>query len=308
VVVPARNASATLPRTLACLARQNFDGLFEVVVVDNGSTDDTAEVAARALPAARVIRKEPGAVGSARNRGVVEATGERIAFVDSDCYPAPTWLAQGLACLEGADLVQGAVVPDPAVIMGPFDRTVSVGGESGLYETANLFVTRALFERVGGFEDWIVPDLDAPFGEDVWFGWVARRLGARTAFCEGAIVYHHVFRRGMARYVEERRRCEHFPALAARIPELRDAFFYRRWFLTSRSASFDLAAAAVGVAIMARSPFLLAGAAPYLRKALGSARSWRRRAPVVLVGEVLADAVTAASLLRGSAKWRTPVL
>jgi hypothetical protein len=83
---------------------------------------------------------------------VAESSGTALAFCDADCYPTKGWLAAGVRALEHAELVQGKVVPEPEVAMGPFDRSLWVTSSVGLWETANLFVTRDLFERVGGFE------------------------------------------------------------------------------------------------------------------------------------------------------------
>jgi glycosyltransferase involved in cell wall biosynthesis len=308
VIVPARNATETITRTLKAVGAQDFADEFEVIVVDNGSDDDTGEVASAALPEARLIRKEPGGVGSARNLGVEIARSARIAFVDADCYPTRGWLAAGLHCLESADLVQGRVEPDPEARRMPFDRTVSVGHETGLYETANLFVRREAFERAGGFDDWLIPDIEAPFGEDVAFAWEAKRNGAKTAFCPGALAHHAVFPRTAAEAAAEQLRCEHFPALAARIPELRDAFFYRRWFLTRRSAAFDAALLGTVLAITVRSRAPLALALPYTVLACRSARGWGRHAPRALAGDLLADAVACAALAKGSVASRRLVL
>ena len=308
VIVPARNAASTISRTLEAVGAQDLDDEYEVIVVDNGSTDGTGRIASDAFPGARVIRKEPGGVGSARNRGVAEASARLIAFIDADCFPTPGWLRAGVSCLEWADLVQGRVQPDPEASRMPFDRTVSVAHESGLYETANLFVTRAAFEEVGGFSDWIVPDIAAPFGEDVLFAWQAKRSGAHTAFCHEALAYHAVFPRSAAEQAAERRRCEHFPALAARVPELRDAFFWQRWFLTRRSAAFDLALIGIAATLATRSRMPLTLIAPYLTASLLSVLGWRRHAPRALVGEMMADAVTFAALIKGSATHRALVL
>src|SRR5581483_8795169 len=106
---------------------------------------------------------------------------------------------------------QGAVAPIRDA--GAFDRTVSVGGEHGLYETASLFVRREAFERVGGFEP--VPGLGIgtgqPFGEDAWFAWRLKRAGGRSAFAPGARVRHEVFARGAAGWIWEQRRTGLFP-------------------------------------------------------------------------------------------------
>jgi glycosyltransferase involved in cell wall biosynthesis len=305
VIVPALNAADTIGETLEALAGQDLAAPFEVIVVDNGSDDDTAAVADRAPGPVSVVRKERGRAGSARNRGAEEASAAVLAFTDADCVPAPNWLSAGLKALRHADLVQGAVRPAPGPV-GPFDRTVWVVAEAGLYETANLFVTREVFMGVGGFEDRVLTDVSAPFGEDVWFGWKARRAGARSAFCEEALVHHAIFRRSAREYVAERLRAAYFPALAAEIPELRREFFFARWFLTRRSAAFDAALLAAAAAIASRSPFPLVAAAPYAW--ISGSRAARYRSPRVGVVDAVADATTLTALLRGSARHRALVL
>jgi glycosyltransferase involved in cell wall biosynthesis len=306
VVVPARNSAATLPRTLEALRRQELAGDHEVIVVDDGSTDDTAAIAERA--GVSVLHQRHEGPARARDRGVSAAAGKAIAFTDADCFPQPGWLARGLAALASADLVQGAVHPDPSEPMGPFDRSIWAVEENGLYETANLFVTRELFDRVGGFGEWVEPERGKILGEDILFGWKARRLGARTAFCPEALVHHAVFPRRLRDHVLERRRLVHFPELARRVPELRRHLFFARWFLSRRTAAFDAALPAAALALARRSPLPLAAALPYAVIALHEARYWRRRAPAALAGNVLADAVGLASLLEGSARRRSLVL
>jgi glycosyltransferase involved in cell wall biosynthesis len=312
VVVPARNAAATLGRTLECLAEQRGAPSFEVVVVDDGSTDDTASVAARA--GARVVSASGVGSGAARNLGVAAASGELLAFTDADCFPEPGWLAAGAAALGSADLVAGLVRPDVSAALGPFDRTVWVERETGLYETANLFVRRSLFERVGGFEPWLRDAgprrgwTNPELGEDVWLGWRARRAGARSAFEPGAVVQHAVHRRGAGGYVSERRRARHFPAMAARVPELRSQFFYRRVFLSRRSAAFDLAMTGATLAVLGRSRAPLALAVPYAAHLFRRARPYRKRGPLVAAVDVAADATSFAALTAGSVRSRTLVI
>jgi hypothetical protein len=215
-------------------------------------------------------------------------------------------LRRGLEAIEGADLVQGRVIADGA--LGPFDRSVNVDGEHGLYETANLIVRRPLFERLGGFEDWLPARLGKPLAEDLWFGWRARRAGARTAFAAGALVRHEVFARGPAAYAAERARLVYFPAIAAKMPELRDTFFWRRWFLNERSAAFDAAVLGAALAARSRSPLPLAAAIPYARLARGRARAFGKRAPLVAAADLAADAVGLAALAIGSIRARSLLL
>jgi GT2 family glycosyltransferase len=163
-----------------------------------------------------------------------------------------------------------------------------------------MFVTRALFDSLGGFEPWLSPARSKELAEDVWFGWRAVRSGARTAFCDEALVHHAVFERGPRDYVAERLRLRYFPAMAARIPELRSTFFHRRLFLTPRSAAFDAALAGLALAAASRRPWPLALALPYARIARRRRRAW----PV----DVAADAVGLAALLVGSARAHSLVL
>jgi glycosyltransferase involved in cell wall biosynthesis len=308
VVVPARNAAGTLGRTLACLAAQELDGRFEVIVVDDGSDDHTPDVARSAPGPVTVISDGRIGAAEARNRGVAAAAAPAIAFTDADCFPTRDWLANGLGALADADLVQGRVMPDPEAPLGPFDRTIWVEAERGFYETANLFVKRATFERIGGFEDWIDTGGEKLLAEDVWFGWRAVRAGARTAFAADALVHHAVFPRGPAGFVSERLRLRYFPAIAARIPEFRERTLYRQMFLSKRSAAFDLALAGAVLGAARRSRLPLACALPYARMALRDTLQYRRRAPLVAAVRAAADAASLAALLAGSARARSIVL
>jgi glycosyltransferase involved in cell wall biosynthesis len=307
VIIPARNAAATLGRVLEALAAQDVGAPFEVIVVDDGSTDSTPQIAA-AAPQVTLVRQRRGGAGAARNRGVDAASGRALAFTDADCFPAPSWLREGLRALESVDLVQGRVLPDPGVELGPFDRTVFVDAERGLYETANLFVRRMLFAKLGGFDDWLGVSNGRPIGEDLWFGWRARRAGAETAFCETALVHHAVFARDPLAYVAERARLVHFPAIAAKMPELRERFFWRRWFLNERSAAFDAAVLATAAAVRSRSPLPLAAAIPYARLAARRSRPWGWRAPLVAAGDLAADVVGLLALATGTIRHRSPLL
>lgn len=105
VVVPAYNAAATIAACLAGCQAQRLPA-HEIIVVDDGSTDATATLAADA-PGVRVLAQENAGPAAARNRGADAATGAWVAFTDSDCVPDPGWLEALAACMDDATVAVG---------------------------------------------------------------------------------------------------------------------------------------------------------------------------------------------------------
>jgi hypothetical protein len=130
---------------------------------------------------------------------------------------------------------------------GPFASPVSVTEETGLYDAGNLFVSRALFDRVGGFE----ADPGNAFTEDTWFGWRARRAGARTSFCAEAVSHRPAVALEPLEYVEDATTRRAVPGVVAGVPELRDSLLHRRVFLSPRTMKLDLALAGLALAAAA---------------------------------------------------------
>jgi glycosyltransferase involved in cell wall biosynthesis len=328
VIVPGLNAEATLGRTLDALVEQNLADDFEVIVVDDGSTDGTVALARQHPIGARVLRHDvPKGPGSARNSGAEVARAPVLAFTDADCFPTPDWLTRGLEAIEELDLLQGAVQPDPLAARTPFDRTVVVTDELGLYETANLFVRRELFDEIGGFEDWVVEGGEGMFGwraprdggdarparrtigEDVLFGWEARRRGARTGFSPDALVHHAVFAQTPVEAIRYRWAFRHLPALPSRIPEMREHTFYRRWFFYRRGAAFDCALAGILAATVLRRRVPLIAVLPYAELLRRDGAAWRDHGVATVVAtRVAADAMSFVALGVGSVGWRSLLL
>jgi GT2 family glycosyltransferase len=195
VVVATYNRSARLSLLLDGLAKQDGVGPFEVIVVDDGSPDDTqAVLTARGptLPFDLVALRQPGNAGpaSARNRGWRAARAPVVCFTDDDCVPTPKWLAALVAGVDDAELVQGQTLPNPdhAEMKGPFSRTIHIDWEMGYYETCNMAYRRDLLERLGGFDE----GYRYPFGEDTDLAWRAKEGGARSAFAPDAVVHHEI--------------------------------------------------------------------------------------------------------------------
>jgi GT2 family glycosyltransferase len=114
-----------------------------------------------------------------------------LAFCDSDCVPEPHWLEAGLAALEACDVVAGDirfVVPDRPTVWTWIDMETTKDHERqvllGNAETANMFVRRDLFERLGGFDDTLPEHGDFDFAER------AVAAGARLAYAAEARVHH----------------------------------------------------------------------------------------------------------------------
>jgi hypothetical protein len=299
---------------------------YEVILVDDGSGDETPAIAAKYASRVTVLRNERGGgAGAARNQGVGASSAPILAFTDADCCPDPSWLARGLNAMRDADVVQGAVDPDPSVRRTPFDRSLGVDRDRGFYQTANLFVRRELFDAVAGFRDWALEPKgwwrhspggpagrasQKPVGEDTVFGWEVLRTGARSAFAPDARVHHAVFAGGLRDDMADRWHWSRdMPGLVSQVPELRDTTFYRHVFFNHWTAQFDLAAAAILIAAASRRPVWLSMTLPYVTRVAREARRYNRRDAVRFVlGSPVVEATTLAGLLFGSVIWRSLVL
>jgi glycosyltransferase involved in cell wall biosynthesis len=166
VVVPAYNAAKTVDATLASVAAQDYPN-FEVIVVDDGSKDDTAvrvECIAKRDPRFRLVRKANGGVAAARNLGIAEAKGEFIATLDADDLWRPNKLsAQVAAFREGGPSV--GLVYTWVLLVDPQDRPLSTytprfnGHVLGKICAANIvhngstpMFRRSALEEAGGYD------------------------------------------------------------------------------------------------------------------------------------------------------------
>jgi glycosyltransferase involved in cell wall biosynthesis len=192
VIVPVRNGAADLRALLPCLDRQTIASSdFEVVIGDDGSTDGGTEAIETADGHIRVAFGPPTNSYAARSRAVELSRAPVLAFCDADCRPEPDWLEQGLAALEGTDIVAGRIrfeVSEPRTVWTLVDMDGSKDHEHqvrvGVAETANLFLRRELYDRVGGLDGSIPEYGDYEFVERC----VA--AGAELSFGPHAVVWH----------------------------------------------------------------------------------------------------------------------
>jgi cellulose synthase/poly-beta-1,6-N-acetylglucosamine synthase-like glycosyltransferase len=151
VVIPAHNEEKNLAATIEALLRQDFVDVghrqgpnYEIIVVDNASTDKTFEVASR-YPI-KVVKEVRKGLLFARERGRVEATGEIIANVDADCLPSIDWLSNGASRFNNPKVV-AVSGPYDYYDSDPFFRNSSLFFQSTIYPLFNIFFQLPFINR-----------------------------------------------------------------------------------------------------------------------------------------------------------------
>ncbi|TMQ73905.1 MAG: glycosyltransferase, partial [Candidatus Eisenbacteria bacterium] len=194
VVVCTYNGAPKLRDCLEGAQRLDYPN-FEVIVVDDGSTDATAEIA-RQYPC-RLVRTENRGLSNARNTGIENATGEIVAFTDDDARPDPHWLYYVAWALRGKDLagVGGPNIPPDgdgwiaACVAnapgGPMHVLVT-DREAEHIPGCNMAFRKSALEAIGGFD----PRYRVA-GDDVDLCWRLSARGLRLGFHGGAMVWHH---------------------------------------------------------------------------------------------------------------------
>ena len=195
VIVCSYNGGKTLERCLESLKEVDYPD-FEVVLVDDGSKDNTPEIAAR-HPWIVSIRQENLGLSYARNVGGHAASGEIIAYTDSDCMADPDWLYYLVQTLTGGNYagVGGPNISPPAEDWIQACVSAAPGGPSHVLLTdvvaehipgCNMAFYKWAFEKVGGFD----PEYRKA-GDDVDFCWRLQQEGQVIAFSPAAIVWHY---------------------------------------------------------------------------------------------------------------------
>jgi glycosyltransferase involved in cell wall biosynthesis len=195
VIVCSYNGAKTLAGCLNSLGTLNYPD-YEIILVDDGSTDDTAYVAAQ-FPRVRYIHQSNHGLSHARNTGAAAARGEVLAYTDSDCMADVDWLYYLIGTLTGGDYagVGGPNVSPPAQNWVQACVAAAPGGPSHVLLTdiiaehipgCNMAFYRWAFENIGGFD----PEYRKA-GDDVDFCWRLQQAGHVIAFSPTAVVWHH---------------------------------------------------------------------------------------------------------------------
>ena len=193
VVIPAHNAAGTLPKCVKACLNQTYTQV-EVIVVDDGSEDDTPQ-AAQSFPI-RYIRQDQAGPAAARNRGAREARGDLVAFTDADCIPEPDWverLVEGFTRdgIVGVGGTYGIANPDNLLARIVHEeimaRHARFGDEVDFLGSFNVAYRRSAFEAVGGFDE----AFSAPSAEDNDLAYRLADAGGAFRFMRAARVAHH---------------------------------------------------------------------------------------------------------------------
>ena len=196
VIIPHLNQPEALAACLDSLHSQTLDrGAFEVIVVDNGSTTIPRAVVER-YPGTSLLQETKPGPGHARNRGVQNAKGEVLAFIDADCRANPEWLKSALSALDvappktllGGDVQIWHEPHTPVTAVEAYECVFAYRfklyiEQHGFCGTGNLVVRKQDFDHIGPFQGIEV-------AEDIQWGRQALRCGYTFRYVPELIVYH----------------------------------------------------------------------------------------------------------------------
>lgn len=207
VIVPTYNRSDEINELLNSLVNQSLDdNLFEVIIVDDGSTDDTDKVVNNVIEKApinlRFLKQDHKGPGEARNYGMKEAKGEYLLFIDSDCIADENWLTAYKIRLEqeenkpagfgGPDKVLPSFSPVQKAIDYSMTSFITTGGIRGHSQKGiskyyprsfNMGVRKDIYEKIGGMGK-------LRHGQDIEFSHRILSTGEPVIKVEDAVVYH----------------------------------------------------------------------------------------------------------------------
>jgi GT2 family glycosyltransferase len=205
VVVCSYNGGRTLDQCLKSLERLDYPD-YEVIVVDDGSTDDTQDVLA-CFPCVRVIRQGNMGLSVARNVGLAAATGEMVAYTDSDCFADPDWLTHlvqqlqrsGAAGVGGPNLApeDGWLAACVAASPGQPTHVLESDQVAEHVPGCNMAFRREALLAINGFDP-----VYRKAGDDVDLCWRLQQAGMWITFAPGAFVWHRR-RRGPRAYLKQ---------------------------------------------------------------------------------------------------------
>lgn len=196
VIIPAYNASESMARTLEALIKQNCFQPFEIIVVDDGSIDHTAEIV-HSFNRVKYVRQENAGPAAARNHGARLARGQYLAFTDSDCVAQEDWISR---------------------LMAGFSQQ-QVGVVAGSYGIANpeSWLARCIHAEIIWRHQYLMPDFPNSFGsynfcvkKEVFEGVGGFNTGYRNASGEDNDLSYKIIRAGWHIYFDRKALVGHY--------------------------------------------------------------------------------------------------
>lgn len=203
IIIPAYNAESTLPGLLDSLSNQSYKEDFEVIVVDDCSTDSTVEICRRSECSLIACTKNSGPA-RCRNLGAARAIGDILIFTDSDCVVPADWIEcfERSLALGDSDVIMGKLVLLPSTPLGDsisalgfpaggslgFENVwkVSKEGYTKSFSSCNCAIRKDIFSKLGGFDE------SFPYagGEDTLLAHALVESGYRIRYCPEVVAYH----------------------------------------------------------------------------------------------------------------------
>jgi glycosyltransferase involved in cell wall biosynthesis len=325
VIIPTRNRKALLRELIESLWKQTLDPHnFEVIVVDNQSSDGTAEMLAelqRVSPCHlmfHVMKENKGPIHS-RNAAGRMARAPILAFTDSDCRVRPEWLERGIAAFSDPSVAfaSGAVLdkPEQPVKFFSFRNGAILGVENFTYPACNVLFRKETFWEMGGFaEAEYLHDIgDKPIEcADTDLAWRIRKKGYRNVYVDDAVVYHEVVSMTPWMWLKSQWRIVAVPLVVRLHPELREKLCWWGPFFRAENLLFYVGVLGLALAAFV-SPWLALLMVPYVLHGLtipGTKFSLARvpRLAFRTLALAMRQSVISAALIYGSVRTRTLIL
>ncbi len=194
VIIPVYNGEKIIGRCLKALKNQEFDGDYEIIVVDDGSTDGTSNVV-KEFNGVKLIRNDRRMGPSfARNRGAMATDADVLVFVDADCEPAPDFIKEITKEIGHYDAVKGAYKTKQKSAVARFiqyeyeDRYDKLKKEKEIdyFDSCAVAIKKKHFDMAGGFDE----RYREPSCEDQDLSFKLSKMGCKIGFNPKAIVYH----------------------------------------------------------------------------------------------------------------------
>ncbi len=198
IIIPVYNDAKGLALCLDALTKQTYpEECVEIIVVDNGSSDNSVAIAKQYSNIVTLSEKKPGSY-SARNKAISHAKHPVLAFLDADCIAHPDWLTEGIKTLSEINfdgLVAGHIEftfikPGSPSLIELFDSITYLNNKRNVEQfafsvTANMFTSKKIFDEVGLFNSEMKSGGDREWGNRL------AQIGKSMRFANNAIIYHH---------------------------------------------------------------------------------------------------------------------